>query len=89
MRSIAGSGVLITGARKAPVRYDLQESPAGHPYMAQGTVFGESGSLRPVYLSGPCRLRLENGSVAEVVLTDCNGRGVADIAVTSGLVWPA
>lgn len=87
MRSIAGSGELLTAAGQVAVAYDLQEAAAGLQHSAEGTVYGVSGSLRPVYLAGPCRLRLESGSVIEIVLTDCNARGVADVRVTGAIAW--
>lgn len=87
MKTIAGSGTLITRAGQVPVTYDLKES-SSKTYTAEGTVYGASGSLRPVYLAGPCKLRLETGRVTEVVLLDCNAHGVADIGAMGPIDWP-
>lgn len=87
MKTIAGSGVLITAADQVPVTYDLSESTRGG-YAAEGTVFGASGSLRSVHLSGPCKLRLESGRLTDIVLSDCNARGIADVGVSGVMDWP-
>jgi hypothetical protein len=89
MKTMGGSGALLSGGREAPVRYDLVEANGEGGVRAEGEVFGDAEALRAVYASGPCVLRLETGEPLRAFLEDCrSSAGVADIRVIDPVVWP-
>jgi hypothetical protein len=83
MKTLAGSGALISGGREVPVRYDLLKVEGHRRHFAEGLVFGETGPSIEVFHNGPCVLRLESGRAVHAYLEDCrSSSGVADVRVT-------
>ena len=87
MNSMSGSGVLVAQGREIKVLYDLvQQDPAGNAPVV-GQIFGEADALQHALHSSRSVLRLANGHAANIVLENCESRGVADVRVDGPIDW--
>ena len=76
----AGTGTLIAQGEEIPVTYDLVAEGLSQS-AARGQVFGDAEQLRNAFNKGPARLRLEDGTVATLILMDCGTDGAAEVRV--------
>lgn len=87
MKAMAGSGAVLIANREIPVGYDFVELPERARFAAEGDIFGDTDELVAVYNYGPCALRLEDGRVAQMVLTSLILHGAAEAKLSRPLGW--
>ena len=87
MKSMSGAGVLVADGQEINVLYDLVEADASAQPAVVGQVFGEADALQRALHASHSILRLANGHAANVVLQNCESRGVADVRVEGTIDW--
>jgi hypothetical protein len=87
MKSMSGSGVLVSHGREINVLYDLVQNDAAGEAPVVGQIFGEADALQRAFAGPKSLLRLANGHAANVVLQNCESRGVADVRVDGPIDW--
>ena len=87
MKSMSGAGVLVAQGREINVLYDLIQTDAEGEPAVVGQIFGEADALQYALHASHSVLRLANGHAANVVLQNCESRGVADVRVEGPIDW--
>ena len=87
MKSMSGAGVLVVDGQEIDVLYDLVEADASAQPAVVGQVFGEADALQHALHASHAILRLANGHAANIVLQNCESRGVADVRIEGAIDW--
>lgn len=87
MKSTSGAGVLVAHGKEINVLYDLVQNDAAENSPIVGQIFGEADLLQEAFYAPHSVLRLANGHAANIVLQNCESRGVADVRIDGPLPW--
>ncbi len=87
MKSMSGAGVLVVHGKEIDVLYDLVQNEITEGAPVVGQIFGEADALQEALYASHSVLRLANGHAAEIVLQNCESRGVADVRVNGPIAW--
>ncbi|HEY5411976.1 MAG TPA: hypothetical protein VIJ94_14735 [Caulobacteraceae bacterium] len=87
MKNMSGAGVLVAHGKEINVLYDLVQRDTAQDAPLVGQIFGEADALQEAVYAPHSVLRLANGHAAEIVLQNCESRGVADVRITGPITW--
>ena len=87
MKSMSGAGVLVAHGKEINVLYDLVQNDTAQDAPVVGQIFGEADALQEALYASRSVLRLANGHAAEIVLQNCESRGVADVRINGPIAW--
>lgn len=79
VKAFVGKGMLLVGEAESPVFYDMVQVRTRSGSVMEGTIMGDTETVRTAFLTAEHRLRLDDGEVLRILMLNASAEGVSQV----------